>query len=377
MTDITERKIFEQAIKESEQYNRMLFDLSPIGLIVLNLDGSFADINEAFLKILDVSREEISNLNYWKITQSDYIAEEKLLFNNLTESKKYGPLKKVFIKKNSSRVFTIVNSEIIELHSSQYILSSVEDISEQMKLSREKELLEIQLRQQQKLEAIGTLASGVAHEINNPLMGIINYATLIAKRVDNDSLKTFSEGIVHEGERVAKIVKNLLSFAHQEKDSAKFYNVYNMVDNSLSLLRAVLRKDFINLSVNIEENLPEITCKGNQIEQVIINLITNSRDALNLKYSKEDVNKKINLNVNKVNNSSENFIKFVVEDFGNGISKENIHRIFDPFFTTKPRDKGTGLGLSISYGILKDHNSLLDVETEFGKFTRFSFNLKI
>ena len=251
------------------------------------------------------------------------------------------------------------------------------EMNERKRAEEEKMELEMWLRQSQKLESIGTLASGIAHEINNPLMGIISYAELINERIEEESLKEFSEGIIEEGNRVGKIVKNLLSFARQDKESHSPAYLVDIINVSLSLLGAVLRKCQIKLEMDIPDDLPKIRCRSQQIEQVIINLLTNARDALNKRYQGYHENKVIWISVKPFEKEGIEWMRTTIEDHGTGMSPELIDRIFDPFFTTKSRDEGTGLGLSVSYGIIKEHMGKLSVESEEGKFARFHIDLRV
>ena len=252
-----------------------------------------------------------------------------------------------------------------------------EEMVERKRTEEEKMELEMWLRQSQKLESIGTLASGVAHEINNPLMGIISYAELINDGLEDESLKEFSAGIIEEGKRVEKIVKNLLSFARQDKESHSPAYVRDIIDVSLSLLGSVLRKNQITLEMDVPEDLPKVRCRSQQIEQVIINLLTNAKDALNKRYQGYDENKVIRISVKPFEKEGIEWMRTTIEDHGTGMSPELIDRIFDPFFTTKTRDEGTGLGLSVSYGIVKEHMGELLVESEEGKFTSFHIDLRV
>jgi PAS domain S-box-containing protein len=265
-------------------------------------------------------------------------------------------------------------------------------------ITREQEL-KAKLQQAQKLEAVGTLAGGVAHEINNPIMGIMNYADLIGDRAPKDSQTAEYAGeIKRETERVATIVKNLLGFARQDKQSRSPARMCDIVEATLSLIRTVMRHDQITLAVDVPEDLPMIKCRSQQIQQVVMNLITNARDALNTRYPGFDEDKKIRISAEVVRHPSSvvshqlpekatpitdhrslitDTIRLTVEDHGCGIPEAIRQRIFDPFFTTKPRDKGTGLGLSISHGIVKDHGGALSVESEPRQWTRFYVDLPI
>ncbi|MEE8594115.1 MAG: ATP-binding protein, partial [Candidatus Bipolaricaulota bacterium] len=239
----------------------------------------------------------------------------------------------------------------------------------------EKSVMEAQLRQQQKLESIGTLASGVAHEINNPLMGIINYAELIEDEIENESVKAYTAGIIKEGNRVATIVRNLLSFARQDKESHSPADLKDIIDSSMSLVSSTLRKDQITIEVDVPDDLPNVKCRSQQIQQVVINLLTNAHDALNVRYASYDENKLLRIIARSYKKEGVSWIRITVEDHGPGIPQEMIERIFDPFFTSKPRDEGTGLGLSVSFGIVREHKGVLLVESVPGEYTRFHIDL--
>ncbi len=299
------------------------------------------------------------------------------------------------------------------------------------KAEKMQQQLRLQLVQSQKLESIGTLAGGVAHEINNPIMGILGYAQLIVDKLEgqNDEIVGFSRVIINETERVATIVKNLLGFARHDKQGYGAARLCDVVDATMSLVGVVMRHDHIALEIDVPDDLPQIHCSSQQIQQVIMNLLTNARDALNEKYPGRDNSKKAIVKVECGIRNAEGkwklgdggpdsakatlckplpsmlglrpaleggglpravtkslvqgpppldcWIRLTVEDRGSGIPPELRDRIFEPFFTTKPRDKGTGLGLSISYGIVRDHGGELSVESEVGQWTRFHVDLPV
>ncbi len=239
-------------------------------------------------------------------------------------------------------------------------------------------VMEAQLRQSQKLESIGTLASGVAHEINNPINGIMNYSQLILDELGPDhAVSEFAAEIVVETERVVTIVRSLLSFACHERKSHSPASICDIVGSVLSLIRAIMRHDQITLNVDVPEELPAIKCRSQQIKQVMMNLLTNARDAVNERYAGSDENKTIQITARVVERDGRTWIRTTVEDSGLGIPDAIRERIFDPFYTTKPRDKGTGLGLSISHGIVKEHHGELSFESEPGKWTRFHMDLPV
>jgi signal transduction histidine kinase len=253
---------------------------------------------------------------------------------------------------------------------------AIRDITERVKEQKKKEVLEAQLRQSQKLESVGTLASGVAHEINNPLTGIINCADLIGSRTDSVQLKEFANAIVKEGNRVSAIVKGLLSFARQDKQGHSAARMQDIVDGVLAITKATLRKDKIEIQLEIAPNLPQVSCRSQQIQQVILNLLTNARDALNQRHKGSAEEKVIKISIYQYENDGIAWVRTTIKDNGIGIPKDAMDKIFDPFFTTKPRDKGTGLGLSVSYGIVQEHRGKLTAESKPGKYTRFHLDLR-
>ncbi|EDM80895.1 sensor histidine kinase [Plesiocystis pacifica SIR-1] len=296
--------------------------------------------------------------------------------------------------------------------------------------------LEAQLRQQQRLESIGTLASGVAHEINNPVQGILNYAELLGmSREEPELVSEFAGEIAGEAERVATIVRDLLAFSRRDNAPKRTpTQISKIVGSTLSLIRSTLRKDQIDLRNEIPINLPEVLCHSQQIQQIVMNLVTNARDAINERWKGHDERKIIRLSAAAVRVRGEpepdedsetlvegegpeskagltkgdkpnketsgvspilvgfdedardpdedpdgdpRWVRLSVTDTGTGIPDEVLAHIFDPFFTTKGRDQGTGLGLSLSHGIARDHGGELWVETKPGEGTTFHLDLPV
>jgi len=239
--------------------------------------------------------------------------------------------------------------------------------------------IEAQLRNKQKLESIGVLASGVAHEINNPLNGIMNYGQIIYDIVKDkefsEDIDKFSSEIINETKRIEKIVENLLLFS--AKEPQYYYNakISEVIEKSLSLINTVIKNEQIEITLNIPSDIPAIECRPQQLQQVIINVLLNSRDALNRKFEGFNENKKISIKVERKEYKNKDGIRIIIEDTGTGISERYKDNVFDPFFTTKNRTEGTGLGLSISYGIINEHNGEMSFETEEGEYTRFFIDL--
>jgi PAS domain S-box-containing protein len=251
------------------------------------------------------------------------------------------------------------------------------DVTERRAAEAAQARLEATIRQQQRLESIGTLASGVAHEINNPVQGIMNYAELIATSPHSgEQAREFAIEIGHESQRVATIVRNLLAFSRQEGERAAApARIGVIVEGTLSLIRTVLRKDQIALELDIPDDLPQVHCRVQQIQQVLMNLVTNSRDALRTRWPDYHEDKRIEIRAVRFERDDRAWIRLSVFDRGGGVPGDVVARIFDPFFTTKGRDQGTGLGLAVSHGIVAEHGGELWLENRPGESACFHLEL--
>jgi signal transduction histidine kinase len=221
------------------------------------------------------------------------------------------------------------------------------------------------------LASIGELAAGVAHEINNPINGIINYAQMmIDERAAANADCDIPNRIMKEGDRVATIVRNLLSFALERKEEKRPVRVQDILSDTLALSTTQLRKEGITLNVDMPGELPGIIAHSQQIQQVFLNIINNARYALNRKYPENNDDKILEILGEETRSSDGGHVKITFHDRGTGIPADKIGKIIDPFFTTKPRGAGTGLGLSISHGIISDHGGKLLVQSVEGQFTK-------
>jgi len=230
-----------------------------------------------------------------------------------------------------------------------------------------------QQRQHQRLEVIGTLASGVAHEINNPIQSIMNYAQLIRNRSQDERLAEYAKEILYEAQRVAGIVKNLLFFARQEGQPYAEAYMAELVEQTLSLTAAVLRREQVVVDVDVSAELPAVVCHPQQVQQVIMNLVTNARDALNARYPKGDDNKRLHIGAHALPDGRS--LRTTIEDQGGGMAADDAQRLFDP--ERLKLNHGSGLGLSVCYAIVEDHGGSLAIETEEGSYTRIHLDLPI
>ncbi len=225
----------------------------------------------------------------------------------------------------------------------------------------QRERLEEQMSQTEKLTSLGLLAAGVAHEVNTPLAVISNYIQMLARQMpDGDPRHAIIDKIVKQTFRASEIVNNLLNFSRTGSGELANVDLNRVVEETLSLVAHPLKTSQIRVVKQLGEQLPSVRGSANKLQQVFLNLFLNARDAMPQGGMLE------------VRTAAHNgTVEVEVADTGNGISREHIHKIFDPFFTTKGGGRGTGLGLSVSYGIIKEHAGKIDVRSTPGRGTSF------
>jgi signal transduction histidine kinase len=221
------------------------------------------------------------------------------------------------------------------------------------------------------LASIGELAAGVAHEINNPIYGIISIAEMLKDQFQRKGEDVKIPGmIIMEGERIAKIVKNLLLFAQDRKDEKVLANIFDILQDTMGLIEKQIVKDGIKLRVIVPLNLPEIRARSQELQQVFLNILSNARYALNQKFPGPHDKKYIEIDGKEIDNQEGRWVRITFHDQGVGIPAEIIDKICNPFFTSKPKGQGTGLGLSISHGIIENHQGRLKFYSVPGEYTR-------
>jgi PAS domain S-box-containing protein len=370
-----------QQVKASEARFEGMFASSMVGILFWDVEGNITDANDKFLKIVGYTRREIlSGAARWRdMTPPEYREQDDRALVEIAVTGAMTPIEKEYIRKDGSHVPILLGAASLPgpgLNGVAFVM----DITTRKQAEKERLQMEAQLRRSQKLESIGTLAGGVAHEINNPINGVMNYAQLIIDNTDETDgrIPELAGEIVNETERVAAIVRNLLQFARQDKQQHQSpARMADITESTLSLIRTVMRHDQILLKIDVPEDLPTVQCRSQQIQQVLMNLMTNARDALNERYSGHDDGKTMSVVAREIQEDGIRWVRTTVEDHGTGISEEVCDRLFEPFYTTKPDKSGTGLGLSISYGIVEDHGGRLTVESEVDKYARFHMDLPV
>ncbi len=371
LIDITDRVVMEEALRERES----TFDLfREFGTVFSAIPGILTIISPE-MKILWTNRKAQSLTGQ---QNAETVGENCFeIYHGRTAPCDGCPIVKSFstgeshYARISSTVGTIWDVKGFPIRNAEGRVISVIDLAEDV---TEKIRLEAEALRSAHLASIGELAAGVAHEINNPINGIINYAQILMNRITAESSEhDIASRIVREGHRIADIVKSLLSFARQGQEEKGLVSLGQVLSESLALTSALLRRDGIEVKVNLPDDLPLINVNIQQIKQVFLNLISNAQYALNTKFAGPHPDKRIGIIAEAADGGRS--VRIIFRDEGTGMGPKTITKATLPFFTTKPTGKGTGLGLSISHGIISNHGGSLSIESVEGMYTAIIVNL--
>ena len=376
--DITERKLAETSLRNSESKYRELHEASRDGIVTVDVTGKITTFNKSFKVMLGYADEEIRSLTREDITPERWHNIEAQILKEQLSTRGYSDIYEKEYRKKDGTVFpvelrTYLINDMGDKPTGYW--SIVRDITERRRTEEDRILLEAKFRQSQKMEAIGTLTGGIAHDFNNILTALIGYGSLLQMKMDKDDpLRVYVDQILTSSEKAANLTQSLLAFSRKQVMEFKPHRVKNIITAMEKLLKRLLTED-IELKVMLADEDATIMADITQMDQVLMNLATNARDVMHrggtLTIETKEVGLDTVFTMSHGYGQEGTYVLISVSDTGCGMDKETKEKIFDPFFTTKDVGKGTGLGLSIVYGIIKQHNGYIDVQSEPDQGTTF------
>jgi len=360
--DITE-------IKESEErFQKMFREHNAIMLLLEAESGEVVDANDAACTYYGYDRKEILRLSINQLNASDNLD----LMENIQAARER--------RKNYFEVrHTLASGEVRDVESYTYpitiggrqtLFAIIHDITERKKLFEES-------RRNAQLAALGTIVAGVAHEINNPIQGIVNYSEILKTSTENpERIVDIAERILKEGNRIASITRELLDYARDNRNQVAFVNVTDLINSALSLITTKIRRSDIEIVTELGEEIPQMTVNPQGIQQIVINLVDNAYDALRCKESLTSP-KMIKIDAWMVERQGKSGLCLEVQDNGIGMTEEVRKKATEVFFSTKPSTEGTGLGLAIVSEIVAKHHGELDIDSCEGEYTKVRIFLPV
>ena len=371
--EVEDRRRAELAARESEQRFRCLSENSPEIIYTLEYDGAFSYVNPAWGKVLGHEPAEVIGQYFINFVKKKETRKYVRLFKNIRDHKETitNATGTLIHKDKSSRLFNLSGAPNLDTTGQVTgMVGLLKDITEQQRLQS-------QLIQAQKMEALGTLAGGVAHDFNNILSAIIGYSELaLLHATDGLQVNNNLQEVLRASHRAKDLVKQILSFSRKSKEKLKPADVTPIVKEALKLLRASLPST-IEIREHIDSEVAIIEADLTQVHQLIMNLCTNAASAMDeevglIKVRLKNADLKALSSTTNSNIDPGPYLKLSVSDTGHGMPPEVLEKIFDPYFTTKEKGKGTGLGLAVVHGIVERHRGHITVESIPAKGTTFS-----
>ncbi|MEW5733510.1 MAG: PAS domain S-box protein [Thermodesulfobacteriota bacterium] len=372
ITDQTQRKAMEKKLTEANDFFNKLIQASPNAIMAADMKGNIIIWNHAAEEMLGYRAEEVLGRMNIVSVYPEGMARQVM---KMLRSPEYGGVGKLkgyqLVAKRRDGVVTEANlSAAIIYDQNGRELASVGimvDLAERLAMERKLSETQQQLLQSEKLAAMGRLTSQVAHELNNPLYGIMNTLELVKTEISPDSRRRkLVDMALSETVRLSDLLRKMLSFSKPDQELKREADVNTVLDEILLLHEKQLRERDINVVRDLAEELPTVWASKNQLRQVFLNMIANARDAMpeggTLTVTTEVMG---------------DMVAAVFSDTGTGIKAEHLDKIFDAFFTTKDSVKGVGLGLSVCYGFIRDHGGDIRVESEPGKGTTFTITIPV
>ncbi|MCJ7784879.1 MAG: PAS domain S-box protein, partial [Desulfobacterales bacterium] len=370
--DISDRKRMERELKEANEFFMNLIESSVDGIIVTKMDGEIIIFNKGAEDILGYQSDEVVGKMNIRMVYAPGVAKEVM---QKLRSPDYGGVAKLTSfpishrRKDGELVEGDLSASIIYDEGGREIatVGIFKDLRERLRMERDLQGAREALLQSEKLAAMGRLTSQIAHELNNPIYGIMNTLELLKTEIPPESKRRrILELSLSETERLSEMLRNMLSFSKPEEEVRKRVNVNELLEGLLLMMEKQMKEANVKVVTRFEPEIPEIMASTNQMRQVILNLFKNAKEAmprggtLTVRTEKEDTK-----------------VLIRIQDTGTGIPEEIRNKIFEAFFTTKQKVKGVGLGLSVCYGIIKDHGGEIRVDSKEGKGTTFTISLPI
>ncbi len=374
--DVTERKRAEEALRRSEADFRSVVEDAPYGIYRASVTGRLLQVNPALRKMLGYEQEQ--DLLRKELASDVFLhkGEYQRLAEHLTRTEEVKDVEMEWKKQDETPITVRCSGRRIndERGDPAYFEVFAEDVTE-------KRVLEKQLRMAQKMEAIGRLSGGIAHDFNNLLGVIIGYSRVLKKSLGPENeLREHADEIEKAGQRAAAMTKQLLAFSRQQVLTPEVLNLNTLVTDLEKMLPRLLGED-IEVSLTLDSELGSVKADQSQIEQVVMNLAVNARDAMpeGGKLKVQTANARLDQAYTRTHPGSRagNYVLLTVTDSGTGMDTAILAHIFEPFFTTKERGKGTGLGLATVYGIVKQSNGYIWVDSAPGKGASFQIYLPL
>ncbi|HPI92363.1 MAG TPA: PAS domain S-box protein [Deltaproteobacteria bacterium] len=378
--DISERKRSEERSRQSEEKFTKVFMTAPIGISITRMaDGLIIDTNMGFEELTGWKREEVLGrtsleVNFWADP-----ADRACLVGELQAGRDVLQREFQFRHKDGTMRSGIYSARHIRIAGEENIIFSLQDITEQRRLENERHKLELQLFQSQKMEAIGQLAGGVAHDFNNMLSVIIGNTELAMDSADRSGpIHKILEEILNAGTRSADLTRQLLAFARKQTANPRVVDLNDMVSGMLKMLQRLIGED-ITLAWVPGNRVWKVKIDPSQLDQILANLMVNARDAIetNGRIVIETSNEACDEKYCSAHPDCipDEYAVLTVSDNGCGMETEVLTNIFEPFFTTKKEGQGTGLGLATVYGIVRQNGGFINVYSELGQGTTFKIHL--
>jgi PAS domain S-box-containing protein len=359
-------------LRESEERFRAMFDSAPTAMMLHRLDGTVVAANRSAATLLGYSSEELRGMRADRFQHDDDREEGARLYSEVVRGERDTYRREArFVTASGETVVTQLSVALVRDADGKpnYVIGMAEDVTEQRQL-------EEQLRQSQKLEAIGRLAGGVAHDFNNMLTAIGGYTALALEHASEGSvLHSDLDEIRKATDRAALLTRQLLAFSRKQVLMPELLNLNGVVLELETMLRPLIGED-VTLTTNLDPALGPIEADPGQLHQVVMNLVVNARDAMPTggTIAIETANADVGANDDAIDPGR--YVTLTVRDSGEGIDEDTLRQIFEPFFTTKDSGKGTGLGLATVYGIVKQSGGYVAVESEVGSGSAFTIYLR-